>query len=90
MLAIHLAANAASLGADAVCVGSIGELRGALENAKQATRTSVICIEVDRYVAVPAYDSWWDVPVPAVSTVDAVNAARQKYEAAKKNEQRYL
>jgi 3D-(3,5/4)-trihydroxycyclohexane-1,2-dione acylhydrolase (decyclizing) len=66
VLPIDLAANAASLGADAVRVRTIDELRGALERAKQGTRTSLICIEVDRYEGVPAYESWWDVPVAEV------------------------
>jgi 3D-(3,5/4)-trihydroxycyclohexane-1,2-dione acylhydrolase (decyclizing) len=65
-------------------------LRGALERAKQATRTSVICVEVDRYEGVPGYESWWDVPVAEVATVEAVKAARREYEKARKKEQRYL
>jgi 3D-(3,5/4)-trihydroxycyclohexane-1,2-dione acylhydrolase (decyclizing) len=90
VLPIDLATNAASLGADAVRVRSIDELRGALERARQATRTSVICIEVDRYEGVPAYESWWDVPVAEMSTVEAVKAARVEYEKARKKEQGYL
>ena len=90
VLPVDLAANAASLGADAVRVNSVDELRGALERARQATRTSVICIEVDRYEGVPNYESWWDVPVAEVSTVEAVKAARLEYEKARKKEQRYL
>src|SRR2546421_1288205 len=90
VLPIDLAANAASLGADAVRVRSIDELRAALQKAKQATRMSVICIEVDRYEAVPNYESWWDVPVAEVAAVDAVKAARESYETSKKKEQRYL
>jgi 3D-(3,5/4)-trihydroxycyclohexane-1,2-dione acylhydrolase (decyclizing) len=90
VLPIDLAANAASLGADAVRVRTIDELRGVLERAKQATQTSVIYIEVDRYEGVPDYESWWDVPVAEVSTVDAVKAARAEYEKARKKEQRYL
>jgi 3D-(3,5/4)-trihydroxycyclohexane-1,2-dione acylhydrolase (decyclizing) len=90
VLPIDLVANARSLGADAVRVSSVDELREALKNAKQATRTSVIGIEVDRYEGVPNYESWWDVPVAEVATVDAVKAAREAYEAAKKKERRYL
>ena len=90
VLPIDLAANAASLGADAVRVRSVDELRGALERARQATRTSVICVEVDRYEGVPNYESWWDVPVAEVASVEAVNTARREYEKARKKEQRYL
>ena len=90
VLPIDLAANAASLGAGAVRVRGVDELRGALERARQATRTSVICVEVDRYEGVPNYESWWDVPVAEVATVEAVNTARREYEKARKKEQRYL
>jgi 3D-(3,5/4)-trihydroxycyclohexane-1,2-dione acylhydrolase (decyclizing) len=90
VLPIDLVANARSLGADAVRVRTVEELRGALQNAKQATRTSVIGIEVDRYEGVPNFESWWDVPVAEVATVDAVKAAREQYEDSKKKEQRYL
>jgi 3D-(3,5/4)-trihydroxycyclohexane-1,2-dione acylhydrolase (decyclizing) len=90
VLPIDLTANAKSLGAEVTRVGSIDALREALQEAKQATRTSVICIEADRYESVPDNESWWDVPVAEVSTVEAVNAARRDYEAAKKKQQRYL
>ena len=90
VLPIDLAANAASLGAVAVRVKTIEELRSALNDAKRTDRTSVICIEVDRYEAVPTYESWWDVPVSEVASVDAVKAARESYEASKKKERQYL
>ena len=90
VLPIDLAANAASLGAAAVRVKTIEELRSALNDAKRTDRTSVICIEVDRYEGVPTYESWWDVPVSEVASVDAVKAARESYQASKKKERRYL
>ena len=90
VLPIDLTANAASLGAQSVRVGNVVELREALQNAKRATRTSVICIEADRYESVPDNESWWDVPVAEVSTIDAVDAARRDYEASKKKQRTYL
>ena len=90
VLPIDLTANAASLGAAAVRVKTIEELRSALGDAKRTDRTSVICIEVDRYESVPSYESWWDVPVSEVASVDAVKAARESYETSKKKERRYL
>src|SRR5437016_5100058 len=89
-LPIDLVANAASLGAESVRVTGIDELPEALQNAKRATRTSVICIEVDRYEGVPNYESWWDVPVAEVATAESVNAARREYDKARRKEQRYL
>ena len=90
VLPIDLAANASSLGAAAVRVKTVAELRTALEDAKRSERLCVLCIEVDRYEGVPDYESWWDVPVSEVATVDAVKAARRSYENSKKNERRYL
>src|SRR3989440_2482302 len=89
VLPIDLVTNAASVGAEAGRGGSVDELREALQNAKRSDRTSVICIEVDRYEEVPSYESWWDVPVSEVMGVEAVKAAREGYEASKKKERRY-
>ncbi|HZO34906.1 MAG TPA: thiamine pyrophosphate-dependent enzyme, partial [Gaiellaceae bacterium] len=89
-LPLDLAANAASLGADAVRVGSVAELRDALAKARKATTTTVIVVEVDRYEGVPGYESWWDVPVAEVSDRPAVQQARADYEAARTAERRHL
>jgi 3D-(3,5/4)-trihydroxycyclohexane-1,2-dione acylhydrolase (decyclizing) len=89
-LPLDLAANAASLGADATRVGSIAELREALAQARSSAKTTVIVVEVDRYEGVPGYESWWDVPVAEVSERPAVQQARAEYEAAKAAERRYL
>ncbi len=90
VLPIDLAANAASLGARAVRVQSVDDLATALREAKGADRTVVICVEVDRYAAVPSYDAWWDVPVAEISEADAVKAARAGYEKSRTKERRFL
>jgi 3D-(3,5/4)-trihydroxycyclohexane-1,2-dione acylhydrolase (decyclizing) len=89
-LPLDLAANAASLGAEAVRVASIAELRQALEQAKRATGTTVIVVEVDRFEGVPGYESWWDVPVAELSERAAVQQARADYETARAAERRIL
>lgn len=90
LLPVDLAANAESLGARTIRVGTIEELRAALAAAKEQTSTTVIAVEVDRYASVPSYDSWWDVPVAEVSGVAAVRAARERYEAAAQSERSHL
>jgi 3D-(3,5/4)-trihydroxycyclohexane-1,2-dione acylhydrolase (decyclizing) len=50
----------------------------------------VIAVEVDRYEAVPSYESWWDVAVAEVSEVAGVRAARERYEAAREDEQDHV
>jgi 3D-(3,5/4)-trihydroxycyclohexane-1,2-dione acylhydrolase (decyclizing) len=83
LLPVDLAANAESLGAHVIRTRTIDELREALGSAKAIDRTVVIAIETNRYAAVPSYETWWDVPVSEVSTVDAVDEARAEYESAR-------
>jgi 3D-(3,5/4)-trihydroxycyclohexane-1,2-dione acylhydrolase (decyclizing) len=73
-----------------VRAGSIAELRSALDEAKTATGTTVIVVEVDRYEGVPGYDSWWDVAVSEVSEAASVQAAREEYDAARRKERSFL
>jgi 3D-(3,5/4)-trihydroxycyclohexane-1,2-dione acylhydrolase (decyclizing) len=89
-LAIDYAANARSLGAEAACVSTIEDFRQALQNARKASRTTVIVIETEREVRVPGYDSWWDVAVAEVSTMESVQKARHEYEQNLKKERHYL
>jgi 3D-(3,5/4)-trihydroxycyclohexane-1,2-dione acylhydrolase (decyclizing) len=77
-----LAANAESLGAHVIPAQSLSGLHAALEEARGVGRTVVIHVETDTSVLVPAYESWWDVPVAEVSTLPAVQQARQAYEDA--------
>jgi 3D-(3,5/4)-trihydroxycyclohexane-1,2-dione acylhydrolase (decyclizing) len=83
-LPVDLAANAESLGARVIRCGSVEDLRAGLAAARDVNTTVVLAIEVDRYEEVPSYDSWWDVPVAEVSEVDAVRAAREAYEEARR------
>jgi 3D-(3,5/4)-trihydroxycyclohexane-1,2-dione acylhydrolase (decyclizing) len=90
LLPVDLAANAESLGARVIRCGTIDELRSGLEEAKRESRTVVLHVEVDRYAAVPSYESWWDVPVAEVSAVEAVRAARKGYEEARGAERTHV
>jgi 3D-(3,5/4)-trihydroxycyclohexane-1,2-dione acylhydrolase (decyclizing) len=90
LLPVDLAANAESLGARVIRCESIDEFRAGLAEAKEEDRTTVLHIEVDRHVGVPSYESWWDVPVAEVSAVEAVRAAREAYEEARKRERTHL
>jgi 3D-(3,5/4)-trihydroxycyclohexane-1,2-dione acylhydrolase (decyclizing) len=89
-LPVDFAANAESLGASVFRALSIDELRATLEAAKAEEGPVVIVVEVDRYQDVPGYESWWDVAVAEVSEVASVRAARERYEAARGDERRYL
>ena len=79
---IDLATNAESLGADVIRVNGIDEFRKALDQARAATRTTVVHIETDPLAPVPSSESWWDVPVSDVSQLDSTQQAYKTYEAA--------
>ena len=88
---VDLAANAESLGARAVRAETVEELRAALRQAKEDAGTTVIVVRTDREAeGVPAYESWWDVPVAEVSETASVRSAREAYELARTAERRFL
>jgi 3D-(3,5/4)-trihydroxycyclohexane-1,2-dione acylhydrolase (decyclizing) len=81
---IDFAQHAASLGAEAEKVASLGELEAALGRAQQATRTAVVVIDTDPLPSTDAGGAWWDVPVAEVSDSQAVQAAAADYQAHRK------
>jgi len=83
-LPLDFVKGAESLGAIGVRAHGIAELRAALAEAKRASRTTLIAIEVDRYASVPSYGSWWEVPPAEASDRDAVREARARYDEAKR------
>ena len=85
-----LATNAESLGAYVLRPEGREGLMKAIEEARTVDRTTVIAVEVDREVRVPGYESWWDVPVAEVSTVEEVQKAREEFEVMVKNERYFL
>ena len=90
LVAVDFAANAESLGARAIRACSADAVRAALETARHADRTTAIVIPVDIDHRVGGYESWWDVPIAEVSTLEAVQKAREEYERARKAERHYL
>jgi 3D-(3,5/4)-trihydroxycyclohexane-1,2-dione acylhydrolase (decyclizing) len=89
-LPVDYAANARSLGANAIAVDSITEFKHALQEARKAESTTVVVINTDREVSVPGYDSWWDVAVAEVSAIESVKTAYKEYEQARKKEKNFL
>ena len=87
---VDYATNARSLGAHALTASTLQEFKAALEEAKARDCTTVVVVETDASLKVPNYESWWDVAVPEVSTMDSVREARASYEVASKRERYYL
>lgn len=90
ILPVNLAANAESLGANVIEVATPQELKNALQDARDADRTTVVKIDVDYDTRVPQYESWWDVPVAEVSEVDTAKQAYQEYQKAKQKERYFI
>ena len=90
LLHIDYAANARSLGADVIECVTTEDYASAIKQALNATKTTVIYIRNDRYVGVPGYESWWDVPVAEVSEMESVRAARKEWEVKRKEERYFL
>lgn len=89
-LPVDLAANAASLGAIVHKPTDRSGLTSALAQARAADRTTVIYLPVDPSHGVPAYDSWWDVPVAEVSQQPEVQLARRTWEQARSRQRYFL
>ncbi len=80
------AAQAVGLGAIGVQVAGIAELEHALAVAKTVTRTIVIVLRTDPAASTAAGGHWWDVGIPEVSSRAEVRAARDGYEAARRQQ----
>jgi 3D-(3,5/4)-trihydroxycyclohexane-1,2-dione acylhydrolase (decyclizing) len=83
-------ANVRSLGAHAIKAESLGEFKAALEEAKKTDRITVVVVETQAGVGVPGYESWWDVPVAAVSQSEEVRQTHARYIQERKKERYHL
>ena len=79
-LPVNYAMNARGLGAHVIECETYDDFVKAFKESKKTDRTTVIYVRNDRYVGVPGYESWWDVPVAEVSEMDGVKQARKEWE----------
>jgi 3D-(3,5/4)-trihydroxycyclohexane-1,2-dione acylhydrolase (decyclizing) len=89
-LPVDLAMNARSLGADVIKCETYDDFTAALQKAKEATNTTVVHIQNDRYAGISEYESWWDVPVAEVSEMENVQSTRKEWEKMRAKERYYL
>lgn len=83
---IDFAMHARSLGALAENVGTIPELEAAMQRARAADRTYLVCIDTDPKRTTEDGGCWWEVAVPEVSARTSVQMAREQYEHAQLNQ----
>ncbi|MGB2964570.1 MAG: 3D-(3,5/4)-trihydroxycyclohexane-1,2-dione acylhydrolase (decyclizing), partial [Anaerolineales bacterium] len=79
-LPVDYAMNARGLGAHVIECKTYDDFVEAFKESRKTDRTTVIYVRNDRYVGVPGYESWWDVPVAEVSEMDGVKQARKEWE----------
>ncbi|MET0488789.1 MAG: 3D-(3,5/4)-trihydroxycyclohexane-1,2-dione acylhydrolase (decyclizing), partial [Acidimicrobiales bacterium] len=79
-----------SLGARVLTPRTIGELAGALKEAREADQPVVVHVETDPDEYVTIGGAWWDVAVAEVSTSEDVRRARADYERSKQDQRHYL
>ncbi|MDY7547673.1 3D-(3,5/4)-trihydroxycyclohexane-1,2-dione acylhydrolase (decyclizing) [Glaciimonas sp. CA11.2] len=83
---IDFAMHARSLGALAENVKTIPELEAAMQRARAADRTYLVCIDTDPKRTTEDGGCWWEVAVPEVSARTSVQMAREQYEHAQLNQ----
>jgi 3D-(3,5/4)-trihydroxycyclohexane-1,2-dione acylhydrolase (decyclizing) len=83
---IDFAMHAASMGADAVHVKNVAELKSAMVKARAAKRTQVLVIDTTHTRVTAEGGCWWEVGIPEVSERPAVNAAYAGFLEAKQNQ----
>jgi 3D-(3,5/4)-trihydroxycyclohexane-1,2-dione acylhydrolase (decyclizing) len=85
---IDFAGHARAMGADALKVANIGELKAAVREASDRTGVSVVVIDTDPMHSSPG-DCWWEVDVPEVSERKEVLEKHKSAVAVRKQERGY-
>ena len=82
--AVDFAAHARAMGANAETVANPAELADAFQRAKQATKTSVIVMQVDAYDGWTTQGhAWWEIGTAEVSDSEGVRAKHDEVEAGR-------
>ncbi len=84
--AIDFAMHARSLGAEAVHVADLAQLKAAMIRARAANSTQVIVIDTTHTRTTDDGGCWWEVAIPEVSERPEVASAHASYLVAKKEQ----
>ncbi|GAA4702704.1 3D-(3,5/4)-trihydroxycyclohexane-1,2-dione acylhydrolase (decyclizing) [Pseudonocardia yuanmonensis] len=90
VLPLDLAANAESFGIRVIRTKTPEDFAAAIGEAKAASDSTVIYVETDPLIGAPDSESWWDVPVSAVSELESTRSARTVYDEHKATQQSFL
>jgi 3D-(3,5/4)-trihydroxycyclohexane-1,2-dione acylhydrolase (decyclizing) len=87
-LPIDLAKNAESFGARSWHVNTQNEMRQALREAREESRSCVIVVETEKHRYLPGSGAWWDVAAAEVSNDPVTRKLREEYEQSREKLQR--
>ena len=90
VLPLDLATNAESFGLRVIRTKTPEDFAAAIAEAKKATDSTVIYVETDPLIGAPDSESWWDVPVSAVSELESTRSARKVYDEHKATQKSFL
>jgi len=85
---IDFAMHGRSMGADAVHVRDVAELRREMVRARAATKSQVLVIDTTHHRTTDDGGAWWEVAIPQVSQRPEVLDAHARYLEAKKKQKR--
>jgi 3D-(3,5/4)-trihydroxycyclohexane-1,2-dione acylhydrolase (decyclizing) len=80
---VDFRAHAEAMGALAIHACTPDEIRAGLERARAHDGVTVIVVPAEPEKRMPSFETWWDVPIPAVSGRGPVQAARRAYDEAR-------
>jgi 3D-(3,5/4)-trihydroxycyclohexane-1,2-dione acylhydrolase (decyclizing) len=87
-LTIDFAKNAESMGARAWRVSTPDELRSALAEAREETRSCAIVVEIEPHRYLPGSEVWWDIEPPEATNDPVPQKLRAQYEDERERLQR--
>lgn len=90
VLPLDLATNAESFGLRVIRTKTPEDFAAAIGEAKKASDSTVIYVETDPLIGAPDSESWWDVPVSAVSELESTQSARKVYDEHKATQKSFL
>lgn len=88
-LKIDFAKNAESLGARAWHVTTPDDLRTALREAREETRSCVIVVETEKHRYVPPSEVWWDIAVAEATDDPVTQGLRAEFEERRRLQRLY-
>ncbi|MCT2260214.1 3D-(3,5/4)-trihydroxycyclohexane-1,2-dione acylhydrolase (decyclizing) [Brachybacterium muris] len=89
-LPFDIPANIRSYGIEVEEVSDTAAFREAYRRAADRDQATAIVVNTSLYGPNPPGNSWWDVPVAAVSTLESTRQARTEYEQALPPQRHYL